>query len=405
MKSILFKISRFPLLSETFIVNQIVTAIKLDYDVRILTEERMDISNCGNPAQYNKYNLDKRIILENYKIPSSRLGRIIKAVRLVLRNLNVVRYLLGFYRLSGKKGLAPLFQFFFYNSLREFDIIHIQFGTNKFPVDHLKKIGFLEAKVIISFHGHDLYFPINGFISQHGYYDKAFQVAEFLVCNTPFLESKLLEVGAPKAKIRNIPVAVDTNYFRSGTKNDEITSIKLVTVGRLDELKGQEYGIAAVQCLLQMGFDVKYFLIGSGPKEQELKERIRNLGLEVYICLPGKASQEEIRKLLQEADIFLMTSIKNSAGMEESQGLVTAEAQACGLPVVAFDSGGVKYTIKDGITGFLCKEKDVEEFVEKIQILIENPSLRDEMGTNAVEFIEDQFSENSVFNKWNDIYR
>ena len=90
--------------------------------------------------------------------------------------------------------------------------------------------------------------------------------------------------------------------------------------------------------------------------------------------------------------------------MKESQGWVSAEAQACVLPAVAFDSGGVKYTLIDGETGFLCKEKDIECYTEKIELLIRNDSLRKKMGIDAVQFIERKYSENSVLNKWRNIY-
>jgi colanic acid/amylovoran biosynthesis glycosyltransferase len=120
--------------------------------------------------------------------------------------------------------------------------------------------------------------------------------------------------------------------------------------------------------------------------------------------LLGKRNQEEISRVLPMQDIFLMTSITDPKYGVESQGLVTAEAQACGLPVVAFDSGGVKYTFIDGETGFLCKEKDIECYTEKIELLIRNDSLRKKMGIDAVQFIEREYSENSILNKWRNIY-
>lgn len=404
MKSILFKVSKFPLLSETFVVNQIITAIKLGYDVRILTEEKMDISNCANPALYRKYGLDEKVILEDYQIPSSRADRIKKAIDLVLNNSESVKYLWRYYKVSKKKGISPILQFFFYKSLRKFEVIHIQFGTNKSPIDGLKKIGFLNSKIVVSYHGHDLHFPINNLIPNNGYYRHLFEVADFLICNTIFLQRKLAELGAPTEKIRIIPVAVDTNYFKPGESKGISSSIKIITVGRVDELKGQEYGVAVVNKMFKKGFQLEYFIAGSGPNEYKLKEMVERLQLVKAIHFSGEVKQEEVLRLLQESDIFLMTSIRNSFGMEESQGLVTAEAQACGLPVVAFNSGGIKYTIKNGETGFLCEERDIECLASKIEELILDEELRKKMSDNAVQFIEENYSENSVLEKWRKIY-
>jgi colanic acid/amylovoran biosynthesis glycosyltransferase len=403
-KSILFKIWKFPQLSETFIVNQIVLAVKMGFEVRILTGELNDISKNANCELFEEYNLYDKIIIEDYKIPQQKSKRIFKAVWLLIMNVFLLPQLIKYYKEAGKNGLLPLYEFFFYKSFRNFDAIHIQFGTNKYPVDIMKKTGYLKSRIIVSFHGHDLYFPINNIIPNNGYYDRLFEAADYLVANTPFLREKLLAINAPEEKIEIIPVAIDTNIFKPNKGKNKHEKLKLVTVGRLDELKGQKYGIEAVNILLKKGYLVEYAIAGSGVNEEKLKYLIEELDLTRNVFLKGKISPGEVFRLLQDSDIFLMTSITNSAGMEESQGLVTAEAQACGLPIVAFDTGGVKYTLIEGETGFLCKEKDIECYTEKIELLIRNDSLRKKMGIDAVQFIERKYSENSVLNKWRNIY-
>lgn len=391
------------MLSETFIVNQIVLAIKLDYEVSILVEEVYDPGENANQELFREFRLEDKLILEDYKIPGTKLGRAIKAAGLIFRRPDLVGHLLRFYNKSQRKGFFAIFQFFFYESLNTYENIHIQYGTNKHPVDVLKKTGFLKSKVITSFHGHDLHFPIDNRIPSEGYYKTLFEVADALVCNTPFLKGKLQALQAPEQKIKTIPVAVDTAFFRPDNA-DRHDRLKLMTVGRLDELKGQEYGIETVHTLIKKGLEVEYIIAGTGEYEQRLKKLVRSLNLEDRILFKGKVSPEEVCNLLQQADIFLMTSITNKVGMQESQGLVTAEAQACGLPVVAFDTGGVKHTIKDGKTGFLCSEKDVKKLSAMIELLINDKALREEMGLNARRFIEKEYSEKSVMKKWQEIY-
>ncbi len=403
-KRLLFKIWKFPQLSETFIVNQIVMAIKMGYEVKILTGEQTDISKNANTHLFEEYNLVEKIIIEDYNIPLLKSKRIFKAVWLLIKNIFLLPHLIKYYKESAKNGLLPLYKFIFYKPYRNFDVIHIQFGTNKHPVDIMKKVGYIKSKIIVSFHGHDLYFPINNRIPNNGYYDRLFEVADYLVANTPFLKEKLLAINAPEAKIEIIPVAVDTGIFKPNTNKNKREKLRLVTVGRLDELKGQKYGIKAVSQLLKKGFLVDYTIAGSGINEETLKKLIEELNITRNVCFKGNVSPDEVSRLLQDSDIFLMTSITNSSGMEESQGLVIAEAQASGLPVVAFDSGGVKYTLLDGQTGYLCEEKDIVCYTEKIELLIKNESLRKKMGLNALEFIEREYSENSVLNKWRNVY-
>ncbi len=403
-KRVLFKVWKFPQLSETFIVNQVVIAIKLGYEVKILTEEVCDIPRNASLELFRKFGLKDKMILEDYKIPEKKIGKVLRAARLLLKTPDLLAPLLRFYKEHDRKGFFAVFQFFFYKSFRDYDVIHIQYGTNKSPVDGLKKAGLLKSRIITSFHGHDLHFPINNRIPEEGYYDNLFEVADILVCNTPFLKSKLKSLKAPEHKIITVPVAVDTCYFKPMPSPDQKGRLRLITVGRMDELKGQEYGIKAVSTLIKQGLEVEYILAGTGVYEEKLKRQVEELELTGQVSFKGKVGPEEVRRLLKDADIFLMTSVTNEVGMQESQGLVTAEAQACGIPVVAFDTGGVKYTLKDGKTGFLCKEKDVEDFSAKVELLIRNENLREEMGRNAREFIHMEYSEVSVMKSWKDIY-
>ncbi|MGB8705085.1 MAG: hypothetical protein WCD31_08655, partial [Gillisia sp.] len=158
-KTILFKIWKFPQLSETFVLNQVVTAIKLGFDVKILVGECQDFKENSNLQIINKYNIRGRIIFEDYKIPKGKLWRMIKGFVLLLSFSVDWNSFKKFYRLSSKKDFSLIYKFNFYRKFKNVDIFHIQFGTNKHPVDILKKAGLLYGKVVVSFHGHDLYFP------------------------------------------------------------------------------------------------------------------------------------------------------------------------------------------------------------------------------------------------------
>ncbi len=404
-KSILFKIWKFPQLSETFIVNQIVLAIKMGYDVKILVGEVTDITKNANNLLFEEFNLRDKIIVEDYKLPQQKLKRILKAAWLLLNDILLVPHFIKYYNASKKKGLEAIYEFFFYKNFREFDAIHIQFGTNKHPVDILKNTGYIKSQLIVSFHGHDLYFPINNRIPNNGYYNHLFESANYLVANTAFLKDKLIEINAPIEKIKIIPVAVDTSIFKPIKLDDKKSDlIRIISVGRLEIFKGHQFGIKCISQLVKKGYDIQYSIIGDGSQKEVLESLIQKYGLKKHVVLLGRKSQEEISKTLPIQDIFLMTSITDSNYGVESQGLVTAESQACGLPVVAFDSGGVKYTLVDGKTGFLCKEEDIECYTEKIELLIRNDSLRKKMGIDAVQFIEREYSENSVLKKWRNIY-
>ena len=118
----------------------------------------------------------------------------------------------------------------------------------------------------------------------------------------------------------------------------------------------------------------------------------------------GARNQSEIKKWLQESDVFLMTSTFDDCGRRETQGVVTAEAQACGLPVVAFRSGGVPYTLEEGKTGFLAEEKNLTEFTQYLRKLCMDEPLRKKMGQNARKFVEDNFCQTKLAQKQISLY-
>ncbi len=406
MKSIIYKIGHFPVRSETFIMQHITEAIKRGYDVKILVSNlrTREIANYGE--MFEKYNLEKKIILIDYGIPSFRSRKILKFLFLSIKNIGSFRKLFCYFKNKRKRNFNFMFEWNFYKQFKETDVIHIQYGTNHKPLDELKKCGLYNMPVVTTFHGHDAFFPINGFIPKENYYDDLFKFTDHFTANTPYLKEQLLKIDCPPNKISTIPVGVDINFFTGKIKNAiKLKQINLLSVGRLEEIKGHEFGIHAVNRLVKDGFNIKYRIIGEGRLKDKLNDLIRNLNLEDHVILLGSMSQDEIKSYMFGSDIFLMTSTVVNGDTRETQGLVTLEAQACNLPVVGFKSGGVAYTIKNGVTGFLVDENDLQTFTSKIQELIGDLQLYSHMSRNSREFVKKNFSNSRLFDRWEDIYK
>jgi colanic acid/amylovoran biosynthesis glycosyltransferase len=405
-KKIVFKVPEFPQISETFIVAQVVTAIQLGYDVKILVRRiaNVDPKSCSDLIE--EYDLMDKIIVEDYKRPNNKIFKLTKWFGILSFNLLDIPFIIKYYKEYSKFSLTYLFEWVFYKQFITYEIVHVQFGNNKHPIDKLKKTGYFKPKVILTFHGHDAFFPLNGFIKNDGYYDDLFKYANIITVNTPYLADKVLELGCPSDKIIVIPVSVDATFFKPRENNRRVSkTLKLITVGRLDIVKGQSFCIESVKLLIQKGYDVTLTIIGAGLEQKSLENLIKKYDLANYVFLKGSQSREQIRAALWNHDVYLLTGQATISGLRESQGLATIEAQACGLPVIVFDSGGIKYTMENNSTGFICNEFDVNRVVEKVELFYQNRELINDMGAQAAVFVKNEYAQNEIDKKWEIIYR
>lgn len=405
-KKIIFKISEFPHVSETFIIAQIITAIQLNYQVVILVNKVLDFKKSLHDDILLKYNLKDFILVEDIKIPKNKITRFLKIFVLFISNLHKLKSILNFYKFQREKSFSWVFYWNFYQQFNNTNtIFHVQYGNNKFPLDVLKAKCKLKAKVITTFHGHDAFFPMHGFIPNDGYYNLLFEKTEVITANTKYLADKIEGLGCPKNKIQIVPVGVDTKYFTAiGKSQNRNSALRLINVGRLDPVKGHKYLIEIINKIVKRGFDIQLDIIGEGDERSNLEQLIKKYNLFENIKLIGKKSQSEIKEMYLQSDLYVFAAVPLSDGRRESQGLATLEAQACGLPVLAYDSGGVRYTILEGQTGYLFKEFEIDKVVETLLFLNENRSVIQEMSDNCFKFVDENFSQKVINEKWSRIY-
>lgn len=405
-KKIVFKISEFPHVSETFIIAQIITAIQLNYQVVVLVNKVLDFKQSLHEEILLKNNLKDLIIVEDVSVPKSKIVRFLKIFILFISNLNHLKSILNFYKFQKEKSFSWIFYWNFYQQFNNSNtIFHIQYGNNKFPIDILKSKCNFKAKLITTFHGHDAFFPMHGHIPNDGYYDLLFDCADVISGNTKYLADKIENLGCPSEKLKIVPVGVDTTYFNDSNKSQSENSIlNLINVGRLDPVKGHKYLIEIVRRIIKKGININLCIVGEGAERGNLEQLIANYDLSKNVKLVGKKTQSEIKEMYLNSDLYVFAAVPLPDGRRETQGLATLEAQACGLPVIAYDSGGVKYTINEGLTGFLFDEFEIDKVVEKLLFLNENRAVLQEMSYNCFTFVNQNFSQKVINEKWSSIY-
>ena len=386
---VVFKVKSFPEASETFVLNSIIQSIKNGDDVVIITEKLNSITNSSQAELFETYDILSKVVV--YSTPKQKSERWKLALKSVINPI-ILFYYVKYFFLTKRKSLDYFYYLKFYSNYRNIDAFHVHFEPALKPLAHLKSIGYIVSKIVVTFHGYDAHFIEKGKLENP--YKRWFTNAiNTITVNSIYLKDKLVSKGFNPEVIKIVPIGIDVNLFKNSKTNSTITkTCKLITVGRLIPLKGQEYGIRAVKQLIDKGYAIEYDIIGNGPNLEALKRLSKALDIEKQVVFKGKLSQTEIKTQLSQSNIFLMTSTVDENNRREAFGLVSIEAQAMGLPVIGFNSGGFVETIKDNQTGFLVKDKDVDGLVQKVEDLITDSNLLTKMSNNAKVHAHENFS-------------
>ena len=212
--------------------------------------------------------------------------------------------------------------------------------------------------------------------------------------------------GYNKGNIPVVPMGVDTDDF---LKTHDIASLKrkfkvegpvILFVGRLIDLKGTAFLIKAIPAVIQQFPAAKTFVIGSGPQKAELTRLADSINVASHIVFIDEVPQEELVPFYSMADVFVLPSIINETGETEGLGLVLLEAMACQTPVVGSNVGGIQDIIHDGMTGLLANQKDSNSIAKKINILLSDTHLRQNIINNGLRLVREGYSWEVISDKF-----
>lgn len=219
------------------------------------------------------------------------------------------------------------------------------------------------------------------------------QVVTDILCNTEATKRALL--GRPPivdpSRVQVIYNPIDTERFKPvGTRKGN-SKLILGAAGRLVEQKGFDLLLKAMVQVEREYPDIELRIAGTGPLEQELQKQVKMLGLQ-SVKLLGFVS--DMPSFFQELDVFVFSS------RFEGFGFALAEAMASGVPAVSFNVSSNPELINDQQTGFLVQAFDIEGFAQRVNILLSDVNLREQLGDSARQIVLEQFSRRVIELEW-----
>ncbi len=204
-----------------------------------------------------------------------------------------------------------------------------------------------------------------------------------VICISRYTREECIRRGVPAMGCVVIPLGIDVEDYKTALPDDErkawltswgvspLEQQVLLTVGRLVPRKGlARFASEVLPLLVAQRQDWVHLIIGDGPERGAIEAAVEAQGLSEHVKLLGCLNNEALRAAYALADLFVMPNVL-TPGDPEGFGLVTLEARAAGVPIVAADLEGISEAIIEEEDGTLIKPADWPAFVPAINFWLD----------------------------------
>jgi colanic acid/amylovoran biosynthesis glycosyltransferase len=213
------------------------------------------------------------------------------------------------------------------------------------------------------------------------------QSAKFIFCISDFCRSQLMRLVDPIhwEKMHVVRQGVDPEVFRpTGHEQAEDKVLEVLCVGRLVASKGQLILLRACDLLLRRGYSFRVSLVGTGPDRKHLEAFA--VQKNIPVIFEGAKSNDEIRRLLDRADVFALASFA------EGVPVALMEAMAMEVPCVSTCVAGIPELIRNGLDGLLVPASSAEAMASALGRLMDDPLLRRRLGAAGRRRVEEDYN-------------
>lgn len=380
-KRIAYVMSRFPKISETFILYEILELERQGFSVEVfpLVREREQVEHG-----------EARGVVERARY-SRPLARNVWAANLFWLLRRPVAYLRAWQKaLAGNRGSAPfllravavvLQAAWFAREMYSLGVEHVHAHYATHPALAAWVVREL-AGIPYSFtaHAHDIYV-------ERPMLDEKIKRAGFVVTISDYNRRLLRELygAAANSKISVIHCGVDPTIFQPGALPEPGRALQIVCVASLQEYKGHPYLLEALAQLAAAGVPFRCRLIGEGEGRPALEAQIAQLALGTHVELLGAQPRQRVSELVSRADVVVQPSITVASGKKEGIPVALMEALASERAVVATAISGVPELVEHEHTGLLVPERDSTAIAGALLRLHNDPELRRSLGSAGRE--------------------
>ena len=360
-----FFLLKFPLSSETFVLNQITAFIDMGFEVEIVALQKGDTENTH--AAWRKYNLAARTRWLQDE-PTGKVAKLRHRASQTLRGihrkntwqaLNLKRYgaesrNLILSAICGQV-VTPLHA----------DVFIAHFGPAGVTAAKLRELGVIRGKIATIFHGIDISSRevLNHYTPE---YQQLFRRGDLMLPISDLWAGRLQKMGCPREKIAVSRMGVDMTRFSPRPVKAPATPLEIISVARLTEKKGLHVAIEACRQLKEQGMAFRYRILGIGPWERRLRTLIEQYQLEDVVEMPGFKPSHEVKAMLDDADVFLLPSVTGADGDMEGIPVALMEAMAVGIPVVSTLHSGIPELVEADKSGWLVPENDARALAQRL---------------------------------------
>ena len=379
-----YVVKRFPRLSETFILNEV-----LELERR---GDPIEIFALSEPAEKVRHEALKRLETRVTYLPTNSFLKTWK--------LREGRYAEGTFREYPFKELfhgeeVPEASVLFLKAAvlaalaraRGVKHLHAHFGTAATTVAMLAS-RLTHIPYSFTAHAKDIY---------HEYVDTALlkekiRGARFVITVSDYNRRYLAELAGenPMRKILRLYNGIDLNRFHPDPSIRREPDL-ILAVGRLVEKKGFQHLVQGCRFLQDWECPFRCLIVGDGPEEASLAQQISALGLKDRVILAGAQPQERLLETLKRATVLVLPCVVSSTGDQDGLPTVLLEALAVGLPAISTSLAGIPEIIEHGKTGLLVPPGDPMLLAKAIEDVLTNPTLRERLAWEGRAKAEEAF--------------